>query len=470
MTLKDVRNWLLSLASASALTQMVFAQAGPQQQIIVLTQDKTPAATTPPVTTAPMTTAPMTTAPMTTAPTVVPSNGGTVPENDTGIVPNSYAGNGGDSASSEEGPWRLFGDKDFCGFTVTGWVYGTGVYNSSNSGDTRYNGPLTMSDQEGIFLNQFYVSISRALKEEFSWGATIDTFWGNDYNASQSRGWEAENARGLVQKWNTGQDYGIAAPQQYVEVGSTKYSVKVGHFWTPIGFMVVQGPGNFFNTQPYGFMATNPFTHWGALGTANLTDDFWVQFGVVNGWDALDRPANVASYLFGGRWTYNKEKNGYVQAHCIIGKEPQNLDTEYGSRTLINAYTGYDITDKVSFVYESNLGWQANNQFGTSTFYNFHPFLFYKINDCWKAGIRYEYFHDPSGFMAGIRGGNPNVGPYNGNNQTIALGLNWSPNASKNLTIRPEYRYDHFSGNGLPYNAGNSTAQNMFIIGGFYIF
>jgi hypothetical protein len=461
MRLSDAKKWILSLASASVLTQMVFAQATvpaamparPETIILIQGGDKAPA---PAATPAPA-----------AAPAVAPSQ--TIE-----AAPSTDA-----AAPAADGPWRLFPDE-IAGFKVTGWVYGTGVYNGTNSGNTRYNGPMTMSDQEGVFLNQLYFSVSRGLKEELSWGATFDGFWGNDYNASQSRDWEIRNVRALNpagpsqtppqptgQKWNSGQDYGFSSPQSYLEVGTTKTSVKVGHFWTPIGYMVVQGPGNFFNSQPYGFMATNPFTHWGALATHNVSDNLWIQGGVVNGWDALDRPINVPSYLVGGRYSFN-EKKGYLQYHLITGQEPENLGTGYGGRTLQNGIFDYVINDTWEFVLEANLLNQNNRTAENSTSYNIHPFLFYKINDCWKAGMRYEYFHDPSGFMAGIRNGNPNLGPYNGNNQTFAFGLNYTPN--KNLNIRPEYRYDVFNGNGSPYNAGNSSAQHLFIIGAFYQF
>jgi hypothetical protein len=468
MRVTDVKQWILSLASASLLTQMVFAQASvpaplpPRSDQIILIQDKGPAIAPPP--------APAVQVPMTPMTPVAPA---ATPDAKTDAPKGNGNGNGEekkDEEKKDEGPWRLFPDE-IAGFKVTGWIYGTGVYNGTNGGNTRYNGPMSMSDQEGVFLNQAYLSISRGLKDCFSWGATFDTFYGNDYNASQSRDWELRNARGWVQRLNSGQDYGIVSPQSYLEVGTTKYSLKVGHFWTPIGYMVVQAPGNFFNTQPYGFMSTNPFTHWGALGTANLSDNLMVQLGVVNGWDALDRPINVPSYLLNTRYTFN-EKKGFLQYSIITGEEPENLGPAYGARTLQNVVFDYNISDKWEFVYESNLVHQVNHPVGAenSHSYNFQPFLFYRINDCWRAGIRYEYFHDPGNFMSGIRRGNPNIGPYFGNNQTVALGLNWTPNASKNLNIRPEYRYDSFSGTGQPYNAGNSSVQHLFVVGAFWQF
>src|SRR5207244_556817 len=76
-----------------------------------------------------------------------------------------------------------------CGFKITGFVYGSANVNPLNSG-TRYNGPLTMTDQEGAYLDQLYLSIDRAMEDTFTVGGGLTFLYGNDYNASQSFGWE----------------------------------------------------------------------------------------------------------------------------------------------------------------------------------------------------------------------------------------------------------------------------------------
>lgn len=273
----------------------------------------------------------------------------------------------------------------------------------------------------------------------------------------------------------------MAIPQAYVEAGTTKYSMKFGHFYTPHGYMVVQAIGNFFNTQPFGFMMTNPFTHWGGMGSAQLTDQLLVTAGIVNGWDALDRPVNNAAFMGGIKYSF-KEDKGFFSTNVITGQEPENLGTAYAQRTLVTNVLDWKPTKKFEFVLENNFGVQENHGIGNSWFYNFVPYLFYKVNDCWRVGIRYEFFHDPGNFTAAERVGNPNngpipanviSGPYFGNFQTIAVGLNWWPRASKNLTIRPELRYDWFDGTGVgggPFNAGQNNHQIMMMVGGIYQF
>jgi len=257
--------------------------------------------------------------------------------------------------------------------------------------------------------------------------------------------------------------------------------VKVGHFYTPHGYMVVQAPNNFFNTLPWGFMMTNPFTHWGIQGNAALTDNISITGGVVNGWDALDRPVNSAAYMAGIKYTLDCDR-GYVSVNAISGQEPENLGTGYAARTLFTGISDLKLTDELEFVLEGNVGWQRNRGLETDVFYNVVPYLFYKLSDSLKAGIRYEFFHDPTGFAAAERVGNPNFGPiaantisgpYSGNFQTVATGLNWAPGGSKNLMIRPEVRYDWFNGTavgGGPFNAGTKNHQWLFVLGAYYQF
>jgi len=455
-----LKNWLLGLASVSALAPMVFAQVGigtpraadgPAFGIgrprLILAQE-----------------AGQETAPKVHVPTPKDTAEGEKKDEEKKDEEKK------DEEKKDEGPNRLFPDAFGNGWKIYGFIYGTGNYNFTNGSGTRYNGPMTMNDQEGVFLNQFYVTLEKAMKDEFSVGGRLDTFYGNDYNASQSRGFELRPTRiAPVQKWNSGQDYGIVVPQLYAEVGTSKASLVVGHFWTPIGYTVVPANGNFFNTMPYGFMAGQPFTHWGAMAKFAPNDNWSGYFSVVNGWDALDRPRDNAAILAGVKYNL-QEKKGYLAFNTINGLEPENLGPGYGFRSLLNPIVSYNLSDNTTFVFENTTDIQENHGgLGTSVFYSLLPHLFYKINDCWKAGVRYEYAHDPGGFISGTRRGNPNVGPFHGNMQALATGLNWAPNGSKNLVIRPELQYNWFqgaAGSPAPFDAGQHNNQLFFVLGG----
>ena len=62
------------------------------------------------------------------------------------------------------------------------------------------------------------------------------------------------------------------------------WSVKVGHFYTIIGWEVVTAPDNFFYSHAYTMYNSEPFTHTGVLGHAwPLTEDVEVYGGYTLG-------------------------------------------------------------------------------------------------------------------------------------------------------------------------------------------
>ena len=94
---------------------------------------------------------------------------------------------------------------------------------------------------------------------------------------------------------------------------------------------------------------------------------------------------------------------------------------------------------------------------GTATsadFWSFTQYLFYTLNDKWKAGLRYDMFVDDQGTrlgglrFGGLPGGNPLPLPSGdaGTVQAITAGLNYTYNA--NIRIRPELRWDWYAGSG----------------------
>ena len=49
----------------------------------------------------------------------------------------------------------------------------------------------------------------------------------------------------------------------------------------------------------------------------------------------------------------------------------------------------------------------------TAEWYGINQYLFYKLNCCWTAGSRFEWFRDDDGFVVtGLRPGNPLVGNF----------------------------------------------------------
>ena len=86
--------------------------------------------------------------------------------------------------------------------------------------------------------------------------------------------------------------------------------------------------------------------------------------------------------------------------------------TVYGGLTprhissLVVSYTWCDWT----YVFQNDVGWQqdgvltgstANDPFASAEWYGVNQYLFYTINDCWRAGFRAEWFRDDDGVRVG---------------------------------------------------------------------
>ena len=72
----------------------------------------------------------------------------------------------------------------------------------------------------------------------------------------------------------------------------------------------------------------------------------------------------------------------------------------------------------------------------TACWYGIDQYLFYTINERWKAGVRYEWFHDPrTAHECRRRTAHQTDGDY----YELSTGLNWRPNEQD---VRPELRWD----------------------------
>jgi hypothetical protein len=339
---------------------------------------------------------------------------------------------------------------------------------NSNEGPSQFNGPVTFQDRAHHFdMNQLYIVSEKVLDtSDCCWdvGGRIDVLYGSDARFTKALGWELNPAGG--DDWNDdGERYQIAIPQLYGEVGYGDLSFKVGHFYTVLGYEVVPATGNFFYTHSYVMQYGEPFTHFGGLLTWKANDSVSLYGGIVNGWDALDRVNDNASFL--GGLTYTPECADWTLALAGITGEEDNLDGRLTHRALYSLVFTYNITDDWQYVLQNDVGWQQSIEDVTgqdAEWYGVNNYLFYTINKCWRAGGRFEWFRDDDGVrVTGIDIDNPYDGGSPGDFYEVALGLNWSPTA--NILVRPEVRWDWYDGIGaLPF--GDETDDEQFV-GGF---
>ena len=386
-------------------------------------------------------------------------------------------------ASEEEGPNRYLELEALKsrGINTYGWV-NAGI--GANNWGSPFNGPITFNDRawQGQ-MNQLYLVNEKLLDTEDGpdWGGRVDLLYGTDYIYTTARGLDGNllyqpnpAGTGGAPSWASSKDYGLAMPQLYGELGAADHAVKFGHFYTIIGYEVVPAIGNFFYTHAYTMQYGEPFTHTGVLDTWTPNDQLTVYGGITNGWDNFSDPinyfginnpgypgANSNAAFLGGVTFKNSDASQALTTTVSSGNEigsfAQNGTGNIGNRSIVsNVYTN-ELSDKLTYVFQNDLGWQFNanpatqnvgQAAGLAQWYGINQYMFYNISDSLVGGMRFEWFRDNNGtrVINPIRNaifGGPYGSGYAGNFWQATWGLNWKPN--NNWIIRPELRYDWYS-------------------------
>ena len=158
------------------------------------------------------------------------------------------------------------------------------------------NDPLSVADNDllSFWDNPNDLNLTRLGSTSRSWprasatGIAVTAFdlvYGVDAQKTQAFGNSGfPNPQGYDNDWDHGK-YGWALPQAYVQFNKGDLDIKVGHFFTPLGYEVIPATGNFFYSHSFTMFNSEPFTHTGALGTYKASDKVTYYAGWTLGWD-----------------------------------------------------------------------------------------------------------------------------------------------------------------------------------------
>lgn len=316
-------------------------------------------------------------------------------------------------------PWALSDQLgDDVPFTIGGWVqFG---YSSNNTG-------LFNQHPHRFNNHQSWLYIEKVADGSCGWdfGYRADLMYGVDAQDTQAFGnnpgnWDYQNG------WDHG-IYGWAMPQLYAEIANGPLSVKVGHFFTLIGYEVVTAPDNFFFSHAYTMYNSEPFTHTGAIATYTANDTLTLYGGWTLGWDTgFDQFGGGSNFLGGA--SVGVTDNATFTYMTTFGDFGQRGDGYSHSLVL-----DVNVTDNINYVIQSDL--VSTNQGVNDDQVGINQYLFYTVNDCLAFGTRLEWWRN------------------DGDSQYESTwGLNYKPMA--NLVVRPEWRYD--------WNPGTSNEFGTF--------
>jgi hypothetical protein len=356
---------------------------------------------------------------------------------------------------NEGEPWKLF--NPCCEqWSFGGWLNGGVLTNADGFWN---NGAVPFLSTNDPLANQLWAYGERKADTGgygWDWGARIDYVFGADGPDTQAfgdQGWDFG--------WNSGgrniihHTYGSAIPQLYAEVAYNDLSVKLGRFFTIIGYEVVPAPDNFFYTHSYTMNYGEPFTHTGGLAEYTYSDELTLYGGYVAGWDTGWENLIDAHMAIGG-----VKLSRWEDASLTYAATAGDFGFGRGDIYMHSLVLDYALTDSWTYVIQSDLAINDNIPGGArdAHWYGVNQYLFYTINDCWSAGGRFEWFRDEDGVRIG--GGFPSRGSY----YNATLGLNYKPNA--NVVIRPEVRADWFDASNdatatRPFSGGTKNEQLM---------
>ena len=320
--------------------------------------------------------------------------------------------------------------------TIGGWLQ-YGYY--SNSNPLGFN--LNFNDNRTQFgsrqkhgLHQAWIYMEKALADDkdFDWGFRVDGMYGLDADDTQAFGssdawdaWDADTPFASHQGI-----YGFAIPQAYVEFGNSDLSVKVGHFFTLVGYEVVTAPDNFFFSHAYTMFNNEPFTHTGALVTYRMSDNVEIYGGWTAGWDTgFDRYDNGSNFLGGSKVSLSDDVSfTYITTAGDFGWR--------GKGYVHSVVAEMQLTEKLAYIFQSDFGdiQHDGNAFfgpGGDEQLSINNYLIYTINEKLGVGGRFEWWKTGGGAFSGI--GSFSI-------YEATLGANIKP--LDNVIIRPEIRKD----------------------------
>ncbi|MFK8114895.1 MAG: outer membrane beta-barrel protein [Rubripirellula sp.] len=360
-----------------------------------------------------------------------------------------FPGLGGCGSGCGDDPWSLFGDLAD-GFSVGGWA-SVGYHSAAV--------PLFNGRPDELQLHQGWLYAEKAIDTSggFDIGGRMDYVYGTDGPDTQSFGidnghWDSG--------WSNGGDYGSAIPQLYAEMGYGDLSVKLGHFYTIIGWEVVGAPDNFFYSHAYTMYNSEPFTHSGALASYAPSDDLTVWGGYTVGWDSGFED-NGDSFLGGASLGLTDSITAIYATTFGRFNERQGEAEGAESGYMHSLIFDVALSDNLQYIFQSDLleSEYADGTTARSTF-GINQYLLYSINDCLAVGGRFEWYNNE-----GIFDDTPGMGGAGIDSDVYALtfGVNVKPHS--NVIVRPEIRWDWVDSNVATPDVLENGSDDQFSFG-----
>ena len=342
---------------------------------------------------------------------------------------------------------------------IGGWLQ-TGTFGNEYGNDsTVENGdPLGGCKNYGWHVQQAWLFAERKAENDgcgFDWGFRADAMFGTDAGLMQSY-----QGGGFIDgDWSlSGDGYGFAIPQCYLELALNRWTVKLGKFNTIVGYEACEAPNTLFLSHSY-LYNHEPATHTGALGELAWNDNISFFVGATTGNDSsFNNRFDDFGMLAGVNLQLTERLSfSYAMTWARVYSDPDRefytlswdwpTGADYVSRgdaadseMLQTFLLEWEMTERLTYAWQCNYGstscdlgetprTKCYEQFGMANY------LIYQLNDCWTVGGRFEWFRQND--LAG-----------SSRQHCYELAGVAKYQMCKNLAITGEIRYDKIFGNG----------------------
>jgi hypothetical protein len=334
-----------------------------------------------------------------------------------------------------------------CSIDIGGWSQ-WGYHDQATPLSNAYGEGLSFNDVPNQLNAQqqwIYLGKEADGSNGFDWGFRFDGLYGTDAQKTQAFGNPGDQ---WDNPWDNGV-YGWAIPQMYGEVAMGDFSVKVGHFFTLIGYEVVPATGNFFYSHALTMFNSEPFTHTGVLTTYKGISGVTLYNGWTAGWDTGFTNANGGSSYLGG---VGLELSDSLTVTYILTAGNFGLRTDGRNGYSHSVVFDLSLTDNLKYIFQTDLmsaddipddpGTPERDEVSNHQ-HSINQYLIYKWNDLLSFGGRMEWWKDGGASYYEATGG-VNV------------------HVLKNIVFRPEIRRD--------WSPTNDLDQTTFAMDGILTF
>jgi hypothetical protein len=246
-------------------------------------------------------------------------------------------------------------------------------------------------------------------------------------------------ARGIFDSQLTGRHgepniYGIDPIQFYVEAFVPTVlqgmDVKFGRIFCQYGVEANDAISNALLSHAYTFIY-DPFTHTGLMTTVTVTNTWSFQVGAMLGSDIFIDPADVLTGMGSLKWA-SPSGNDSLLLSVITGPGRFNTARSFHNPEVFDLVCTHKFNPRLNYKFESLYGFTYNvPNTGFANWFGIINYLTYDFTPRMSGTVRLEFFDDVQGQRTGF------PGLYT----AFTAGVSLKP--LKDITIRPELRYDY---------------------------